>query len=344
MRQLVRAASHARELRRRKPPPIRVESGAHQRPTVYYLAPDLATPSGGVRNIYRHVDALNALGIDAAVMHTKAGFRCGWFPHHTRTVAAAEVTVRGSDILVIPEWYSLHQLPRGPRKVVFNQGVYHTFDYVPFEGTAAGAPYAAVPDLVALLAVSEDNEALLRYTFPAIPVHRCRPVVDSKVFHPRVGAPGRRVAFLLNRRAAEREHLLHMLRARGVLDGWELVPIEGRSETEAAALMRECAIFFSFSDREGFGLPPAEAMASGCYVVGFSGLGGREFFDPEHCSPVAENDLLAFAGAAEAAMTAFAHDPEEIVKAGRVASERILARYSDDGLRDDLLACYGQLL
>ena len=36
---------------------------------------------------------------------------------------------------------------------------------------------------------------------------------------------------------------------------------------------------FSPSASEGFGLPVAEAMACGCAVVGYTGLGGRELFD-----------------------------------------------------------------
>ena len=37
--------------------------------------------------------------------------------------------------------------------------------------------------------------------------------------------------------------------------------------------------FLSFGHPEGFGLPVAEAMACGCAVVGYSGLGGRELFN-----------------------------------------------------------------
>lgn len=345
VRQLVRAANRAQDLAWRRPPPIGFAAGDGPA-TVYYLCPDLVAPSGGVRNIYRHVDALNAAGVDAAVLHTKPGFRCRWFANDTRTVAARDVTMRAADLLVVPECYSpgLNRLPAGARKVIFNQGAYHTFDLIGFDASPAGAPYAGVPNLAALLTVSQDSEALLAHAFPGIAVHRARPVVDARVFHPGAGPGGRRIAYLLNRRPAEREQVLHILRSRGVLRGWELVPIQHRTEAEAAELMRGCGLFFGFSDRDGFGLPPAEAMASGCYVVGFTGLGGREFFDPDHCVPVPENDVLAFARAAEAAMRAYDDDADAVTKRGRLASERILDRYTHDGLRTDLLAFYGPLL
>ena len=43
-------------------------------------------------------------------------------------------------------------------------------------------------------------------------------------------------------------------------------------------LMKKSLIFLSFGHPEGFGLPVAEALACGCAVVGYSGLGGRELF------------------------------------------------------------------
>ena len=38
------------------------------------------------------------------------------------------------------------------------------------------------------------------------------------------------------------------------------------------------ALFLSFGHPEGFGLPIAEALATGTAVIGYSGLGGRELF------------------------------------------------------------------
>lgn len=338
------SARHAQHLRWRRPPSNAASGPGSGR--VYYLAPDRVSPSRGVRNIYRHVDELNTLGIEAAVVHTKPGFRCQWFANTTRTAAARDLRIGERDVLVIPEFYAagLGELPDLPKKIIFNQGAYITFDFIPFTGTSAGAPYAGVPNLVALLTVSEDSEAVLAHAFPWIAVHRARPVVDGSVFFPDDQERRQRIGFTVSRRPDEREQLLHILRARGVLDGWELVPIAGRSEASTAETLRSCPFFLSFSDREGFGLPPAEAMASGCYVIGFTGLGGREYFDPECCSPVPENDVLAYARAVESAIGSFVADPATILKKGALASERVLSRYTSAALRDDLLAAYEPIL
>src|SRR5262249_36285494 len=152
-------------------------------PTVYYLAPHLPGPSGGVRVIYRHVDALNALGIDAAVVHDKAGFRCSWFANDTRVLFAGDVTLGSRDILGVPECYGprLDGLPAGPRVVILNQGAYHTFDLVPLQSTPPGAPYRGARGVVGLLTVSQDSAELLRYAFADLPVSVCRQVIDDTV-------------------------------------------------------------------------------------------------------------------------------------------------------------------
>jgi hypothetical protein len=345
VREALRRAAESRDLRRRTPPEIRYDSGAQGPGTVYYLSPDDNVPSGGIRMLYRHVDLLHATGREAAVLHTGPGFRADWFVNDTRVLAARDVTLGPADILVIPEFYGpgLGALPAGCRKVIFNQNAYQTYDRVPLTTTAAGAPYAGVPGIEALLTVSQDNAALLRHAFPDLAVHVARVVVDERVFHPGDRAPGRRIGYMPRRRAREQEQLLHILRSRGCLEGWELVAIDGLTEAQTAAALRDCAVFLSFSEREGFGLPPAEAMASGAYVVGFTGLAGREYFDPRYCAPVAEADLLAFALAVEQALRQYDEDPAELAAAGRAAAKQILGQYHDDGLRADLVAFYDSL-
>lgn len=322
------------DLRWRRPPKLEVRPRSGN-PTVYYLVPHLAEPAGGVRVMYRHVDLLNEMGLRAAVLHDSEGFRAGWFVNDTRIVYPSGISLCEDDIIVLPECYGpgLSLLPAQVRKIIFNQAAYHTFDLMP----VGLNPYAEVPNLLGMMAVSKDNVDLLRFCFPGMAVWGTRPVIDSKIFHRGPQPLQRRLAFMPDRRDAERHQLLHMLAARGV--GWELVPISGRTEAEVGEIMRECAIFLSFSEREGFGLPPAEAMASGCYVIGYDGGGGREFFDPACSCPV--TDQASFA---RAVVEATARPLEELESLGAKASEQVLGMYTLDGLRADLHAVYEKFL
>jgi len=318
------------DLRWRRPPKLLVHPASGS-PTVYYLVPHLTEPAGGVRVMYRHVDLLNEMGVKAAVLHDAEGFRAGWFVNDTRIVYPGGLTLCEDDILVVPECYGpgLHLLPASARKLIFNQAAYHTFDLLP----VGVNPYKDVPNLLGMMAVSRDNLELLSFSFPGLAAWGTRPVIDAKIFHRGPQPLQRRLAFMPERREAERHQLLHMLAARGV--DWELVPISGRTEAEVGAILRECAIFLSFSEREGFGLPPAEAMASGCYVIGYDGGGGREFFDPAYCCPVADQ-----ASFARAVVEATARPLEELQSLGAKASEQVLGMYTVGGLRADLRAVY----
>ena len=65
------------------------------------------------------------------------------------------------------------------------------------------------------------------------------------------------------------------------------LPIVGKPHHEVVSDLQSSLVFLSFGHPEGFGLPVAEALACGCSVVGYSGLGGREIFDLVSDLPVA---------------------------------------------------------
>ena len=58
---------------------------------------------------------------------------------------------------------------------------------------------------------------------------------------------------------------------------WHAEPLIDLSHNDVARYLNSARLFLSFGHPEGFGLPIAEAMASGCWVVGYSGGGGRAF-------------------------------------------------------------------
>jgi glycosyltransferase involved in cell wall biosynthesis len=328
--------SRRRALRWRLPPALAV-GGAADPPTVYYLCPDYPVPSGGIRVIYRHVDLLNEAGVPAAVLHHADGFSCEWFAHSTRTVGAPSVRLSTADTLVVPEVYApfFDRIPRGPRLAAFNQNAYLTFEHTEAAGGSLCERFEAA------MTVSEDSAEYLRFAFPGLRVEAVPNGVDPTVFQPAADPPPRRLALMPRKRPEEAAEILRLLGAR--LRGWEVTPIEGASEGEAAAALRAAPIFLALGRREGFGMPAAEAMASGCFVVGFPGFGGRELFEGGWARGVEDGDVLAAAKELAAAMARYEEDPAALRSLGERARTEVATRFSLERQRDAVLEFHGRL-
>ena len=337
-RHIIRRIRDERALRGRQPPTLHVGARGTRAPAIYYLCPDNAAPAGGIRMIYRHVDLLNESGHNAVVLHHRDGFSCGWFEHSTPTAWAPSTRLSADDILVVPELHApfVDRIPDGPRLICLNQGAYITFKYLPAPRTLSYDAFDAV------LTVSPDSAEYLRFAFPGARVSIVDPAIDPAVFHPGSGLPPRQIAMMPRRRPEDAEHVLRLLGDR--LSGWSIVSIAGASERETADLLRSSPIFLAFGKQEGFGLPAAEAMAAGSYVIGFSGFGGREIFDPAVSAPIEDGDVLAMARATAEVMALYKDDPGAVRELGARASERVLARYSMDRLRAGLADFYQGLL
>lgn len=342
IRQYVEGHRHRSDVSWRRVPQFKISQNTGTQ-RIYYLCPMENAPSGGTRVIYRHVQLLNDMGISAAVLHKKDGFSCTWFEHQVPVVSAASISFQRDDLLVIPECYGagLHLVPTEIRKVIFNQGAHHTFDQILFSQTAAGAPYRGLVNLEGILTVSVDSAELLNMAFPELDIAVARNVIDPKTFRLREKEAVRRIGYIPSRRSEELHQILHLLRSNGRLEqeGWELEAITGRSEQEVGDILRSCAIFLSLSDRDGFGLPPAEAMATGCMVVGYTGGGGNEFFDASHSRSVADTTDMV-----RELLDTISLTPAELGKRGAQASASVLSQYTEEGLRQDLKKFYGRIL
>ena len=305
----------------------------------------MSYPSGGIRKLYQSVDILNDAGLHAAIMHTRPGFRCTWFEHNTRVVNTRQAVIGPKDVIVVPEIYggSICDLPKNIRQVIFNQNVYLTLKSLT-EAPANATAYTDNPDLALVLVVSEDSANVIGYAFPGTPIRRIRLALDPYLHHPSMDRKRRRIAYMPRKRPRDAALVLHLLSNRKVLDGWELIAIDQRSEAEVAELLRSSQIFLSFNKREGFGLPPFEALACGCLVVGYTGYGGREYFRSPFAIAVEDGDVVAFAQEVENMIRRIDLDPENVASAVASGSRFVFDHYSHDIERQDLLDVFEPLL
>ena len=311
-------------------------------PTVTSWPPTTTAPRAGCGSCTA-TSILWAAEIPAAVLHQKADFRCTWFANDTLVTHVAATPVGPEDLLVVGELDVDVLVRRGvhPRHVVLNQSGYLTWDHDP---EAVAAHYR-----------SDDRAAGRRH---GVRAHgRGRPL---RLPPPRraTGPPQRRprsvrtaeeeppprIAYMPRRGGADAEMVLRMLEARDRLRGWEVRALSGLTEDQVAAELRSARVFLTLSPREGFGLPPAEAMASGCYVVGYHSLGGKEFMRPEFSSPVEVGNALEVARTVETVLDREAAEPGWLRARGLSAARFVHDRYSPEREREAVLAAYRDLV
>jgi hypothetical protein len=243
-------------------------------------------------------------------------------------LALSQADFTSTDLLVIPEIFvpAIAKLAPGVSKVIYNQNAYFTFRGWPLDADGFN-PYRH-PDVVATLSVSEDNLAYLSYAFPGLRMYRVHHGIDS-LFAP-LWPKQRKITYMPRKNAEDVGQVLNLLRSRGALSGWTLESIDGRSEHEVAERLSSCAIFLSFGNPEGFSLPPLEAMACGCVVVGYHGRGGKEYFDPSFSYPIEAGDIIGFAQAIEELLRSEQTEPGILERKGRKATEFVRANFSPE--------------
>lgn len=306
------------------------------------MAPDLPRPSGGIKVIYKYVEHLCALGHQATVWHGTQGFSYPSWESTAPVEAAPELPFAAGDVLVMPEtggskWSFLSQ---GQPVVMLCQGMDFVFSDADFLTDVPGA-YPGWPQATDVLAVSEAIATFLEHACePGFPIHRV-PVEIEDYFRPL--PKERRLALMPRRRREDLTGAVQLVRRSGRLDGWEIVLIDGMTQAQVAEELGRSAIFLFGAEREGLGLPGAEAMAAGCYVIGFTGDGAKEYLLPDAAGVVLDSDVVGMAEMTLAAMWQFDHDRTALQRRVEVGRDRVLARHSPERVRAGLAAAFDRI-
>lgn len=304
--------------------------------TLHFLCPVPIGPSGGVQKIYQFASALDRSGIASVVVHPSGSKPFDlWFDAAATSLPSVDVAFDpDADLLVVPEILMFRvQLPREVNVVVLNQGAYLTFRRGALPepearmSTIGLGPYAH-PGLLAVVCGSADSERYLRFAFPDLDVHRFHYGIDTTVFSPGDAWRDPALAFMPRRRPDEIVELLHILGSRARTSGWALRPIDGLDQEGVAAALRASPIFLNFPVREGFPLPPLEAMACGCIVIGYTGRGGSEYLLPEYSFPVPEGDSVEFARVVEMVADEYETKSRRVATMSSAARELVRTEYT----------------
>lgn len=328
------------------------------RPRVRVLClPDVDRAIGGVKQLYRHVEHLLALGWDAAMVTEAAGFRPSWFCSDAPAWSLAECHQRGefndeNTVLLLPETYidvdlrSFRGLDLSPlAKVVFNQNGYYTYGQGGDTLASKLQRFYNDASVLQVLSISEDTHALLQRNL-GISDQRLSRIINAIEPTFRSDQPSvNRLHWMPRKNPQQVQAVLMGIQRAGLQHtaGWQGEPLQGLSHDQVAERLNAARLFLAFGHPEGFGLPIAEAMAAGCWVVGYSGGGGRELFRFGASEEVAFGDWPAFVAAVQRALTAFAEQPCETEFRLQRQAMAVRSLYSHDQERASVDAAWQRI-
>ena len=231
--------------------------------------------SGGVHVLTQHVQLLRTSGYDAWLWLPDPADRTDWIDPTVPVISGATTPIGADDLLVLPETPTIpgRDPASGARKVIFNQNHFYTFA----AGTA-GPDFPGWSPLPAMWAVTAESRDVLAAVLPHLPVHLVPNPVDGDLFAPRP-TDRLRVTWFPRKRPREASLLEALLRNDARLSGVDLVKLVDTQRARVATTLGTTTVFVSLGHSESFGLPVAEALASGCLVAGYDGGGGHELFE-----------------------------------------------------------------
>lgn len=341
---------------------------------IYFVCPNTTHITGGVKQIYKQVQILNTNSISAYVLLERKKQSNTWLTSYNIPIKYSPYLfkklryffggkklnikrklklyyLRGKSekiddnvILVFPEIYGIHIkdiFPNTP-KVIFNQGCYMTFSGFSINEDYPITPYNDRKTLATIVA-SEDAFSYLNYTFKGLNIYRMILGIDDTIFN-YSAEKHKQICFMPRKMEEDIIQVIHILKQRGNIKEWNFVSIDNKTEKKVAEIMKGSTFFLSFNRNEGFGLPAAEAMACGCYVIGYHGQGGREYFKTEFSSVIEAGNVIEYVKKIEEMIVIYEKDPSSFLKKGEKASAFILSNYSKEKEEESILNIWKQIL
>lgn len=336
-----------------------------------FLCTDDKSASGGTAVIYDLVALLNKSGYDAALVHNSPDAGYPDYPvqvptFYTRAMQQVywrysrprgrlkmikdrlalrqkkllPVSLRRTDIIVVAEFQFAEAIEAfdGLPIVVFVQ---NPFSLMTSYHRAVGrglVPQKQVKFWLGIADVCRSHLSILGLEPNAI-----FPVTMKPQEFPFQKLKQRLITYMPRKRPWEAALIAEALARRNRLSGYRIEALENITRSEVAAKLAQTRIFISLLQQEALGFPAAEAMAAGCIVVGFDGLGTAEYFDEEVGVPVTEGDVASLVEAVEQVVIEYEADPSRLDVMRCEASKRVNSRYSTSAFETRVLEAWRQL-
>lgn len=234
-------------------------------------------PCGGVKVIYQHCDLLNCNGFTAHPVHL-GNFKVDWLQHSSTPLNEQEALriISPQDVLVVPE-----RIPQTAATFPCSNKIAFVQNWG-LVAKAVGEKSYADFGFTGLLSCGEYVRDFLQ-THSSLPCFTVTNGIRLDFFKPNPQRRKEKCILYLKRKPTWHmgRKAIELLPSH-IKKQIHIVELNNRyTEEEMAEFYQKADIFIATGFPEGFALPPLEAMACGCVVVGFSGGGGIEHMKHE---------------------------------------------------------------
>lgn len=277
---------------------------------ILYFCPDFPQPSGGIKTLYRHVQRLGEIGFDAWIVHQKHPFRAAWHGLDAPTLWLSQrPELTRQDVLVIPE--VMHQVMRQTARFAGERIVIALSWSPTYWNLPQGSSWRSF-GISRVITKSPLIRDYLRWSMD-IEAELVRENVSRSEYFFEAAAKRPKVCFL-TRKERSASWLQQALCAKGSpFTEFAWMPLRELNEFDYARQLREASVYVTTNMQEGMNTSVLEAMACGCLVVGYSGIGGGVYMQPEgpgqNCLLVENGDLPALGRLLESTLVQLAGDP-----------------------------------
>ena len=274
--------------------------------SIIYICPKGKNkPRGGIKIIYRHAEILSKLLIQkdkCKIFHFEdINYRCEWFPNKVNFKKNHSFDAE-KEFAIIPEWMAVYHA-----KILQSQNIKYAIFVLngfyinkkPEKNFTENDIYNSYKKAEFIISCADEITEGIKLTFPEFEekIIRVNISVDNKKYFcdKEIFKKKENLITYMPRKNKNNSDILLFILNRLLPKNWKIKSIDNLIESEVANLFKKSKIFLSFSELEGLGLPPIEAALSGNSVIGYTGEGGKEFWDLPIFEEVFSGDLRTFA-------------------------------------------------
>tara|TARA_B100001123_G_C15322580_1_gene1028451 strand:+ start:134 stop:1114 length:981 start_codon:yes stop_codon:yes gene_type:complete len=274
--------------------------------SIIYICPTGKNkPTGGIKIIYKHVEILSKLlprEAESKIFHFENfNFKCDWFSHNVKFKISSTFD-SSKEFVIIPEWMAVYHakiLQKSNIKYgIFVQNGFY-LNTKPESNFSNQDITEAYEKAEIIISYSDEISECIKLTFPKSKskIFRINISVDSKKFQytEEIAKNKENLITYMPRKNRNHANKLLFILNQHLPKNWEIKILDNLNESEVVNFLKKSKIFLSFSELEGFGLPPVEAALTGNSVIGYTGESGKEYWDPPMFDEVFSGDLRTFA-------------------------------------------------